>query len=92
MEVFIIVLALLVSLFIGGVLGFAVASLFEFDLMITRKADYDLLIADYEKKVEELQNMMNTITEESKDSEYSAYDMFPPNLDPEFGIPRSVKR
>jgi pantothenate kinase len=88
MEVFIIILALLVSTAIGAGVGFYVASKWQFYIKVARKEDYEV-------KILELENMIEKITEQAQvepSEEYTAYDMFPPNLDPEFGLPRSMKR
>jgi hypothetical protein len=87
MEVFIILLALGVSTAIGAVIGFYVASKWQFYLKISRKEDY-------EAKIQELEKMMEDILAVPEETEepYSAYDMFPPNINPEYGLPKSIKR
>jgi hypothetical protein len=87
MDIFIILLALGVSTAIGAGIGFFVATQWQFYLKISRKEDYEV-------KLQELERMMDTLMAEPKDQsvDYSAYDMFPPNIDPEYGLPKSIKR
>ena len=86
MEVFIIILALGVSTAIGAGIGFYVASKWQFYLKIAKKEDYEV-------KVKELEEMLEQLMAEPEDKgpEYKPFDMFPPNLDPEYGLPRSLK-
>lgn len=86
MEVLITILSLLVSLFIGAIAGFYVASTLNFQLKISKKEDY-------EEKLAELEKIIDNMVAESEPDEpkYRPYDMFPPNLDPEYGLPRSMK-
>jgi uncharacterized protein YneF (UPF0154 family) len=86
MEVFIILLALGVSTAIGAVIGFYVASKWQFYIKIARKEDYEV-------KLKELEDMLQNLMGEANDKgpEYKPFDMFPPNLDPEYGLPRSMK-
>lgn len=86
MEVLITILALFVSLFVGMIAGFYVASKFQFHVKIAKKEDY-------EEKIIELQKILDDLMAEPKDEgpSYRPYDMFPPNLDPEYGLPRSLK-
>jgi L-cystine uptake protein TcyP (sodium:dicarboxylate symporter family) len=88
MQIFIILLALFVSTAIGAVIGFVVASRWQFNLTISRKEDYEQKLAELEKIID---NMVAT-SEPEPGPEYSAFDMFPPNLDPEYGLPRTLKR
>ena len=87
MEIFIILLALGVSTAIGAGIGFYVASKWQFYIRISRKEDYEV-------KIEELQKILDDLLAQPQEqpAEYNAYDMFPPNLDPEYGLPRSIKR
>ena len=86
MEVFVILLALGVSTAIGAVIGFYVASKWQFYIKVARKEDYELKLQELEEMLEKL------MTEpEEKGPEYKPFDMFPPNLDPEYGLPRSLK-
>jgi hypothetical protein len=87
MEILIIILALFVSAAIGAGFGFYVASKWQFYLKIAKKEDYDAKVLELENMI---QNLMETSQKEMP--EYSAYDMFPPNLDPEYGLPKSMKR
>jgi hypothetical protein len=86
MEVFIILLALGVSTAIGAGVGFYVASKWQFYIKIARKEDYEAKLIELEKIIE---NMVANA--EPEGANYSAYDMFPPNLNPEYGLPRSIK-
>ena len=86
MEVFIIILALGVSTAIGAVIGFVVASKWQFYIRIAKKEDYEARVKDLEALI--LQMMDEN---EEKGPEYKPFDMFPPNLDPEYGLPRSLK-
>ncbi len=88
MQIFIILLALFVSTAMGAVIGFYVASRWQFNLKISRKQDY-------EQKLEELETIIANMVATSEiepGPEYSAFDMFPPNIDPEYGLPRTLKR
>jgi hypothetical protein len=87
MEIFIILLALGVSTVTGAGIGFFVATQWQFYLKISRKEDYEAKVAALEKIMQDLQSQIT-----ADEPNYSAYDMFPPNLDPEFGLPKSVKR
>jgi hypothetical protein len=87
MEVLIILLALGVSTAIGAVIGFFIATQWQFHLKVSRKEDYEAKVAALEKIMQDLQSQIT-----ADEPNYSAYDMFPPNLDPEFGLPKSVKR
>jgi hypothetical protein len=86
MDIFIILLALGVSTVIGAGIGFVVASKWQFYIKVTRKEDYEV-------KLQELEKIIETMVADAKPDgvNYSAYDMFPPNLDPEYGLPRSLK-
>jgi hypothetical protein len=86
MDIFIIVLALGVATAIGAGVGFYVASQWQFILKVARKEDYEAKLNELEKIIE---NMVANAEPEGVN--YSAYDMFPPNLDPEYGLPRSIK-
>jgi hypothetical protein len=87
MEVFIILLALGVSTVTGAGIGFFVATQWQFYLKVSRKEDY-------EAKLKELEKIIDNMVADSEPEKavYSAYDMFPPNLDPEYGLPKSMKR
>ena len=87
MAVFIILLALGVSTAVGAGIGFFVATQWQFYLKISRKEDYEAKILALEKMMKDLE----VVTEEPK-ADYTAYDMFPPNLNPEYGLPKSMKR
>lgn len=86
MEVLIILLALGVSTAIGAVIGFYVASKWQFYIKIAKKDDY-------EAKLKDLEAMLADLMKEPADQgpNYKPFDMFPPNLDPEYGLPRSLK-
>ena len=86
MEVFIILLALGVSTAIGAVIGFVVASKWQFYIKVAKKEDYEAKLKDLEAM---LADLMKEPEEQSPG--YKPYDMFPPNLDPEYGLPRSLK-
>ena len=86
MEVFVIILALGVSTAIGAVIGFIVASKWQFYIKVAKKEDYEAKLKDLEAM---LADLMNEPEEQSPG--YKPYDMFPPNLDPEYGLPRSLK-
>lgn len=86
MEVFVILLALGVSTAIGAVIGFYVASKWQFYIKVARKEDYEAKLKDLEAMLDQLM-----AEPEDKGPEYKPYDMFPPNLDPEYGLPRSMK-
>jgi len=87
MEIFIILLALGVSTVTGAGIGFFVATQWQFYLKVSRKEDY-------EAKLKELERMMEELLAEPKPEpeEYRPYDMFPPNIEPEYGLPKSLKR
>jgi hypothetical protein len=86
MEIFIILLALGVSTVIGAGIGFFVATQWQFYLKVTRKEDY-------EAKLKDLEAMLEKLMAEPEDSSpnYKPFDMFPPNINPEYGLPRSMK-
>jgi len=86
MDIFIIVLALGVSTAIGAVIGFIVASKWQFYIKVAKKEDY-------EEKLRELEKIIDNMVAgaEPEGPEYHPFDMFPPNLDPEYGLPRSMK-
>jgi hypothetical protein len=87
MQIFIILLALGVSTAIGAVIGFYVASRWQFHLKISRKDDYEAKLQELEKIID---NMVADA--EVEGPEYNPFDMFPPNISPEYGIPKSIKR
>jgi len=86
MDIFIIVLALGVSTVIGAGVGFYVASTWQFYIKVTRKEDYEAKLQELEKIID---NMVADAEPEGPN--YHPFDMFPPNLDPEYGLPRSMK-
>jgi hypothetical protein len=86
MEIFIILLALGVSTVTGAGIGFFVATQWQFYLKISRKEDYEAKLQELEKIIETM-----VANAEPETANYSAYDMFPPNLNPEYGLPRSMK-
>jgi hypothetical protein len=86
MEIFIILLALGVSTVIGAGVGFYVASKWQFYIKVTKKEDYEQKLKELEKIIE---NMV--VDSEPEGPNYKPFDMFPPNLDPEYGLPRSLK-
>jgi hypothetical protein len=86
MDIFIILLALGVSTAIGAGVGFYVASTWHFYIKIARKEDYEAKLKELEKIID---NMV--VGAEPEGPNYSAFDMFPPNLNPEYGLPRSMK-
>jgi hypothetical protein len=86
MEIFIILLSLAVSTVIGAGVGFYVASKWQFYIKVTRKEDYEIKLQELEKIIETM-----VANAEPETANYSAYDMFPPNLNPEYGLPRSMK-
>jgi hypothetical protein len=86
MEIFIILLALGISTVIGAGIGFFVATQWQFYIKVTRKEDYEQKLKELEKIIE---NMVADA--EPEGPSYRPFDMFPPNLDPEYGLPRSMK-
>lgn len=86
MEIFIILLALGVSTAVGAGIGFFVATQWQFYLKVSRKEDY-------EAKLKDLEDMLDKLMVEPEDTSptYKPYDMFPPNINPEYGLPRSMK-
>lgn len=87
MEVFVIILALLVSTAIGAGIGFYVASKWQFYIKIAKKEDY-------EAKLKELEGVLDQMMSETNEDgeQYRPYDMFPPNIEPEYGLPKPLKR
>lgn len=88
MQIFIILLALGVSTAIGAGFGFFVATQWQFHLKINRKEDYEAKIKELEKIMDDLL----VVSDEPDIEQYSAYDMFPPNINPEYGLPKAMKR
>jgi hypothetical protein len=86
MDIFIILLALGVSTVTGAGIGFFVATQWQFYLKISRKEDYEVKLQELEKIIENL-----VAASVSDEPAYKPFDMFPPNLDPEYGLPRSLK-
>jgi tetrahydromethanopterin S-methyltransferase subunit B len=86
MDIFIILLALLVATAIGAGVGFYVASKWQFYIKVAKKEDYEEKLKELEKIIE---NMVAGAEPEGPN--YNPFDMFPPNLDPEYGLPRSMK-
>jgi hypothetical protein len=88
MEIFIILLALGVSTVTGAGIGFFVATQWQFYLKINRKEDYEAKIKELDKLMADLL----VVPAETEVEQYSAYDMFPPNINPEYGLPKAMKR
>jgi hypothetical protein len=89
MEVFIILLALFVSTAIGAGIGFFIATQWQFHLTVSRKDNYEAKVAELEKLISDLETQILVAGEENP---YSAHEMFPPNIDLEYGLPKSLKR
>ena len=89
MDIFIILLALFVSTAIGAGIGFFVATQWQFHLTVSRKDNYEAKVAELEKLISDLETQILVAGEENP---YSAHEMFPPNIDLEYGLPKSLKR
>lgn len=74
--------ALIVTAFVAG---FILASVFEFNLKISKKEDYD-------ERVKQLDELIKLHKEQKDDPVlYTKEDLFPPELPRDYGIPRDLK-
>jgi hypothetical protein len=89
MDTIIIILALFVSTAVGAGIGFYVASTWQFYLTIAKKDDYEAKVLQLEKLISDLENQILVAGEENP---YKAHEMFPPNIDLEYGLPKALKR
>jgi hypothetical protein len=85
-------LSFLFTFLLGGFIGGAIASRWGIFLKISRKEDY-------EEKVKELDRMMNEFNEKVNEMEtpeeptrkIRPFELFPEDLNRDFGLPRELK-
>jgi hypothetical protein len=71
--------------------GFMISSIFSFDLKISKKADYEQKVKQFEGLIADLESKLsdaNTVTTEEQ--HYDPSELFPAGFYPEYGIPRKL--
>jgi hypothetical protein len=71
--------------------GFMVSSLFSFDLKISKKADYQLKVKQFEGLIADLESKLSDVNNQTTaEQHYDPSELFPAGFYPEYGIPRKL--
>ena len=74
---------------LGMVFGGVIAARWRIYLKISKKEDYEEKIAELDRMLEEFQK--ETPTEESLAQKIQSFELFPEDLNRDFGLPRELK-
>jgi hypothetical protein len=89
--IFIIASASVLSFF-SFLFGFAVATKFSVYTKISKKEDYEAKVAELDRMMDEFNNKVNEMeTPEEPKQKIRTVELFPEDLNRDFGLPRELK-
>lgn len=88
-EIMVIVLSLVLLFGFGFFAGVLVASRLDLHLKISKKEDYEAKVKELDRMMESLKQ--ETQTEEDLSKQIKAFELFPEDINRDFGLPRELR-
>ena len=91
-ELIFIISSASVLSFFSFLFGFAVATKFSVYTKISKKEDYEAKVAELDRMMDEFNNKVNEMeTPEEPTKKIRPFELFPEDLNRDFGLPRELK-